>query len=133
MSVILKRMRQGARFTIYALADDHGCKLLDFLSEVDGTRPSEAAKLFRLIDFVAEAGPPRNEEKCRKLENDLWEFKTCGGIRVLWFYDAGQIIICSHGFIKQRQKTPRREIEIAADAREKYLKAKILNQVKEES
>lgn len=132
MSVILKLVKRGARFRILALGDENGCKLLEFMADEDVKRPAELAKLQRLLDRSAAEGPPHNKEKCRHLGNDLWEFKTGGGLRVIWFYDAGALIICTHGFEKQGQKTPRGEIRLALDLRDSYFEAKRLNQVREE-
>jgi phage-related protein len=32
---------------------------------------------------------------------------------VLWFYDEGRLVICSHGFVKRTRKTPAAELERA--------------------
>lgn len=42
----------------------------------------------------------------------LFEFKR-GKVRVFWFYDRGQVVVCSHGLVKKTQKAPKRDLERA--------------------
>jgi len=41
-------------------------------------------------------------------------------VRVLYFFDKDRIIIATNGFVKNQQKTPRSEIELAKDRRADY-------------
>jgi phage-related protein len=75
--------------------------------------------MLRLLERVAEIGPPRNTDISHQLGDGLWEFIQ-GRLRVLWFYDEGRIVVCSHGFVKKSQKTPRPELERAKQNRERY-------------
>jgi len=50
-------------------------------------------------------------------------------IRVLWFYDEGKMIVCSHGFVKKSRKVPRHDIAQAQDHRRHYFDAKRRNQL----
>ena len=65
----------------------------------------------------------------KKLNELIWEFRTRSGntqIRLLAFWDTTEnsLIICSHGFIKKTQKTPKSEINKAIGFRKSYLKNK---------
>ncbi len=65
----------------------------------------------------------------RKLTEDIWEFRTSYDkqqVRLLGFWDPRKkaIIICTHGFIKKTQKTPKSEIRKAVNYRIKYLNRK---------
>jgi len=79
--------------------------------------------MLRLLAFVAEQGPPRNVEISHKIAGEIWEF-IAGRLRVLWFYDEGRLVVCSHGFLKRTRKTPGGEIERAQAACEAYQAAK---------
>ena len=62
----------------------------------------------------------------KKLKNEIWEFRTRFDkqqIRLLAFWDPNKnsLIICTHGFVKKTQKTPKLEIEKAIAIRNRYL------------
>lgn len=79
--------------------------------------------MLRLFAFTAEQGPPRNVEVSHKIAGEIWEF-IAGRLRVLWFYDEGRIVVCTHGFVKRTRKAPAGEIEQAQAAYEAYQAAK---------
>lgn len=79
--------------------------------------------MLKLLDRVAGHGPPRNTEISHQLGCGIWELIQ-GRVRVVWFYDGGRLVICSHGFVKKRQKAPVGEIETARRNRRRYLEAK---------
>ena len=118
-----------AVWQVVAVADDRGLSLDQELRSLGRSDSSAEAMLATLEEIVPLHGPPvHNKTKCRPLGNDIFEFKV-GRLRVLWFYDAGEpvirrLIVCSHLFLKQSRKTPRREIDKAAVTREAYLEAK---------
>lgn len=72
----------------------------------------------------------RNAEIFKKLENsDIWEFRALwSGIayRLLAFWDtsAETLVIATHGFVKNTQKTPAREIKRAERIRKEYFDEK---------
>ena len=121
-------IREGVRYAIYAWGGEDSCELLQFLGDLERESNPDATRIVYLISRTADHGPPRNELQCRALEGKhaqgLFEFKAPGGTRVLWFYDKDRIIICTHGFVKKSQKTPRKEIDKARIIRERYLKEK---------
>ena len=79
--------------------------------------------MFRLLSFVAEQGPPHNVEVSHKIVGDIWEL-IAGRLRVLWFYDQGRVVVCSHGFVKRTRKTPTSEIDRAQAVFDAYQSAK---------
>ncbi len=79
--------------------------------------------MLRLLSFASEQGPPRNVELSHKIAGEIWEF-IAGQLRVLWFYDEGRVIVCSHGFLKRTRKTPPGEIDRAEAAYLEYQAAK---------
>ena len=119
-------IRAGARFTIYAWGDETSCEVLEFLEGLAASGDSDAERILNLINRTADHGAPRNEQHCRLLDDGIYEFKAPNTARVLWFYDAGRIIICTHGFSgkRGRGKTSKSEIERAKSIRKQYLKEK---------
>jgi phage-related protein len=115
---------QGARFTIRAWGEAGSCALLEFLRKLESEGNPDSKRLLHLLSHTAEQGPPRNTRQCRALKgkraDGLWEFKAPGGARIIWFYDAQRIIICSHGFVKKKDKTPLEEIDRAQSIKKRY-------------
>lgn len=125
MGVIVTPLHVTGRYCkLYALASEKRCPLLDFMAEQERRAPEDLAHFLRIVQYCADHGPPKNKEKCRSLGNDIWELKGKNGIRVLWFWDEGRIIVCTHGFVKKQRRTPRREIEKARKQRDAYFVAK---------
>lgn len=100
---------KGPKFSIYAIARGEKCLVREFIEELP---ESVQKKVFALLKRTAEHGPPVNEEKFKILRDRIFEFKA-HQVRILCTFDKGQIIILTHGFIKQRGKTPKTEIERA--------------------
>ncbi len=122
----VQQIKAGAKFTVYAWGDEKSCEVLGFLEQLVADGDSDAERILNLINRTADHGAPRNIQHCRPLGDDIYEFKAPNTARVLWFYDAGRIIICTHGFSgkRGRGKTPKSEIERAKGVRELYLKEK---------
>jgi phage-related protein len=116
----------GIKFSIYAWGHEDKCDTLNFLEQLEEDSKSDANRLFYLITRTAEHGPPTNEQHSRSLGDGIYEFKAPNTARLLWFYDANRIIICTHGFSGKRSsgKTPRKEIDRAKEIRKKYLEEK---------
>jgi len=83
---------------------------------------------------IPSSGPPHNEEISKQLDGDIYEFRRTPNrgpaLRVLWFYDEGKVIVCTHGFWKTTQKTPSAEIQKAQQLRKDYLRAKRSNSIR---
>lgn len=98
---------------------------LDQLQQLHRQYPDEAAKLARILEFIANEGPPHNVQKYRKIEGHpgLYEIKT-SRLRVFCFPDKGGLIICFSCYGKQSQKAPKHEIKKADALLKKYQQAK---------
>jgi phage-related protein len=99
---------------------------LAFFEEHALLRPKEVLKLSALLTRVASEGPPNDTNKFKELkgEDGLCEFKTSGGLRLLCFWDEGNLIVTTHGYLKDKQKAPKRELERAQKLRSDYFTAK---------
>jgi hypothetical protein len=125
-------VRRGERLTIRAIAgatDESGrdrCATLAFFQEHLLLRRKEVLKLSALLTRVASDGPLNDTDKFKELkgEHGLCEFKTSGGLRLLCFWDEGSLIITTHGYLKDKQKAPKRELERARKLRSDYFAAK---------
>jgi phage-related protein len=103
---------------VVAIADNRGGSLLDELLSADPADHDAVAMLAMLERHIPDQGPNvRNTNKCKPLGREIFEFRR-GAIRVLWFNAprVRRLIICTHLFYKQSQKTPRREIEQRSNA-----------------
>lgn len=119
------------KYGLYAISYDKtesdypNCPTLSFLNELNRNHKAEVSKLARLFDYIAQNGPPRNIEKFRKLHSaeEIYEIKTTK-VRILCFFDGEKIIICTHGFIKKSQKTPKNELHKAIQTKNAYFHEK---------
>jgi hypothetical protein len=131
MPIKLLHVRSGACCTIYALAyptaeiTPDPCPALSFLSE-QAANPKELLKLTALLTRVAQHGKPEDESKFRPLggSDNLYEFKTSGGLRLLCFWDGNHIVICTHGVPKLAKKKFKSEMKAAENSRVDYFNAK---------
>lgn len=97
--------------------------MLDFFEELGPNLQKDMDHMLELLERVAAAGPPRNTDISHKIQGDIWEFIK-GRLRVFWFYDEGQVVVCTHGLVKKSRRIPKRDIDQAEQARQAYLEAK---------
>jgi phage-related protein len=127
----LRRIRRGL-WDVVAICESRGdCPLLEFLTGLEAQLAADGRSMLRLLSFVAEQGPAHNVEVSHKIAGEIWEF-IAGRLRVLWFYDQGRLVVCSHGFVKRTRKTPPGEIERAQAAFQAYQAAKKAGNLKVE-
>lgn len=113
-----------AGYTLYAIGkDEQYCQLLDFLDTIGSNLQKDGDRVLALLKQAAQNGPPRNTEISHQIKDEIFELIQ-GRLRVLWFYDEGKLILCTHVFIKKTQKTPVAEIELAITTRGKYFEEK---------
>ena len=115
----VKTLKAGRRQVITAIAAQGFCAVESFLQKLEQDRPKVHAKLDRIMTQTCEDQAPRNKQQCRKFKGDhaegLVEFKA-DDVRLLWFYAPPPwkgVIVCSHDFLKDDDKTPAGEIEKA--------------------
>lgn len=117
------------RWTVLVVADQRwSSELLEVLHT-----PSEANLGERMLGFLRESlptmGPPRNKEISKDLGGGRFEFRKQprkgAALRVLYFFDKGQVIVCSNAFWKKSDKTPRTELKRLDDTMAAYEAAKL--------
>src|SRR4030066_2271851 len=107
-------------YRVLAACTERGeCELLSFLNEMEGPIGRAAIRMASILERTAKEGPSRRTEISHQIEDEIYEFIQ-GRLRVLWFYDEGSLVVCSHGFVKKTRKTPRPELRRAKDTRRRY-------------
>ncbi len=93
----------------------------DFLESLDRRMQAHA---LHMITLLAHNGNTLRPPDSRYLTDGIFELRIRSGSdisRILYFFQIGQKIILTNGFIKKTQKTPRREIELARQYKNDYL------------
>lgn len=90
----------GAKFDVVALQRDSDSQTImapaiEFLVSLNaGATRGKDARPYKQMHLRlrqhAERGPLMNKQQCRPIGDDLYEFKTPVGDRLIWFYD-GQV------------------------------------------
>lgn len=110
---------------------------VDFYRNDDGTKPvgifikslnvKLRAKVVSDLDRLEMLGNEARPPLSKHLEDGIYECRTIFGndiVRILYFFDEGQIILATNGFVKKQQKTPRSEIDLAKKRRDIYYQRK---------
>ena len=119
---------RGTKTTIYAITIGNKCEAREFINEAVARDIREERKLIALLyRIVNEYGFfIRNREKFRHLGDEIWEIKS-NQIRLLGFFEdeiSRKEFIITHGFIKKRNRTLRRDIDKAIRLRKRYFEKK---------
>ena len=105
---------------------EYRCPLTESLNDLGANYAKSVGGLLSLLEKFAQHGKKiLNDDLCHEVDsnNKIFEFIK-GDLRLLWFYGAGnKIVICSHVFIKKRQKTPESEKNAAIEIKNRYMKA----------
>ena len=105
---------------------DSKVPVLDFILELN---PKQQAKIYREIDLLEKFGnelhyPHVDTIKGKKYKG-LWELRiefSSDIFRIFYFLPKGNIAILLHGIVKKKQKTPKKELDIALDRMNDYLR-----------
>jgi hypothetical protein len=81
---------------------------------------SERSKLEALFDRWANTGKIWNKDHFKKIDDNLFQFKTTNGTRVPCFIE-GRTCYLTHGFVKKRWKIPKGQIARANKIRSEHL------------
>ena len=124
-----------AVWDVLAITDDLGRSLWDELLSADPSDGGAEQMRAALREHVPRNGPPKAKSRCRYLGDDIYELKGWG-IRVLWFYDAGQPrirwrILCTHACPKLKKKEFQKEKAKAIRIRTAYLAIKTAGRLPE--
>jgi phage-related protein len=82
---------------------------LEFIEELP---VMEQAKIRNALRLLQEFGTNLGMPHAKSIQGKLWELRP-GGIRLFYFSYIEQQFVILHGYRKQSQKAPGREIEVA--------------------
>jgi len=112
-------------WTVLAVyTDEERCDVLDLAKGLRRDDPMEYARLMRAFERLSASGPPRNVPRSRALAHGIFELKTRGGVRVLYFFDEGRAVVCCEALPKPKQRGLAVAIDRAARMRWRYLNDK---------
>ena len=105
----LRRLLRGTAYEVFAYArSDADCQVATYLEQL-GDRNRK--RVTALLERAANHGPPRNQEKSRKVAGEhFWEFKAHQQ-RIFWCYAIERRIVLLYGFSKKTTQTPSRHVE----------------------
>ena len=101
------------------------CPVEEFLDSLSDPHAQKVAWVLRLVEQMDRV-PEQYLKKLAGAE-DLWEVRAQTGgrsYRLLGFFDGSVLLILTSGFAKKQQKTPRRELDLAARRRAEYFEQK---------
>ncbi len=109
----------GHAHEVFYLVEEGDCLVEEFLAELKRGDVAAHKRATLALQRLAEHGVPRNEERAKQLEPDLWELK---GHQVrLFFFLRGHRAFFTHGFKKKRDGTPETELGRARRLRDAFL------------
>lgn len=104
----------GERWQVIYFIDNQGKNpVSDFLDTLSGNQQS---KVLRILHNIKEYGLSSVIPHVKKLSGSpLWEIRILGrdNIRVIYVVADKFKVLVLHGFVKKKQKTPLKELEIA--------------------
>jgi phage-related protein len=107
----------GKKFEVQCAVQQNGIsQSYEFLT---GLPNPLKAKITAIIKRYAEVGIIREDTKFKKLEGNLWEFKSFQ-TRVIMYHCARGVIALTNGFIKKTKRTPQSEIDRANRIKAEY-------------
>lgn len=83
---------------------------------IDNLEEIQKSKVYNSLELLAEFGPMLRMPHTKKvIGTPLWELRVLGQASTRFFYVAiaQQTFLILHGFKKKKQKTPKKEIDIA--------------------
>jgi len=101
---------RGSKFHIqYAYGSGGSCPAKDFYDSLDR---SDQAKVMALFKWMGGHGNIRNEEKFKKVQGRLFEFKSFR-IRIICAFQPGGRLLLLRGVLKKKDRHDRADIEAA--------------------
>lgn len=124
------RLAAGSHWTVCAVCADGACPVLDYIAELETDDPKKSRKVTSdLTDFAPNSSNATwiAQEFSTDLGDGIYEFRwngKGGAPRVLWFYDANQLVVCVHGTTKKARRLSPEDMALAKKRQEEYFAAK---------
>lgn len=106
-------MANGKTTIYYYVSSSGENPVRDFL---DSLEEKQQAKVLRIFQLLEEYGLRAVAPHLKKVAGTpLWEIRTLGrdNIRILYIVPEKNAVLALHGFVKKKQKTPRKELDTA--------------------
>ena len=118
----LRLIVRGRWGEIQALVKSDRFELGDFLTSLEESDPATHIRIVKLLDRIAEFGPPRNPYQFKQVRNNLYEIKS-GRARMFGFYHPSvqKFIIITHGWSKGARREQTQQIKRAEHLRDEYI------------
>ena len=81
-----------------------GCSAQRFFADLERHAPAEHRQLLARLQALAGRGRIADEHKARHLGDGIFELKTRGGVRVVYFVDKRRIIVCTESSKKPKAR-----------------------------
>ncbi|MFB1010755.1 MAG: type II toxin-antitoxin system RelE/ParE family toxin [Thiopseudomonas sp.] len=124
----LKTIIAGRHKTIYSPITGNGVTPAFelFMDEVEGNYASSLAGIITFMELHASKGRTAfNTSQVHYVDQSEQIYQYIKGrLRVFWFEDGDDVVICTHGIVKKSQKTPQRDIDKAKRIKRLYLESK---------
>lgn len=79
----------------------------------------DKAKVLTLFKYLGDHREIQNQEKFRRIDKDLWEFKAYQ-VRMLGDFRKGGLFVIAYGLKKKRDKHRRKDLDIARRLLQEY-------------
>ncbi len=100
--------------------------IADFLDSLSG---KQVQKIIWVLEIIEESRiVPKQYFKKLVNTDDIWEVRVISSsniFRLLGFFDEGNLVVLTNGFVKKTQKTPTKEIKLAEKRKKDYLKRRV--------
>jgi phage-related protein len=122
------------QWDVLAVLDLRGrCQVLDYIDALGANYAAAKRGLLRFlrVELPRDGPPTHNAQRCKPLGGGVFELRRQPKgqkLRVLFFYDDGFRIVCTNAFSKA-ETTPQTEIELARALKDRYLVAKVGQQL----
>jgi|GEM_PF-5181630 len=118
---LVRISREGAPYQVLAMCNARGdCEVFEFLRGLDKSETKLRRKILALLrERVPQRGVHKNNEESEELEDGINAFRPLP-IRIFWFWDKGNLIVCAYAIRKKRKKASREDIEKVKAYREEY-------------
>lgn len=98
----------------FFLSSNGNAPVLEFINNLE---KNDQAKILGCLENIQELGFESPRVQFRQIEGKLWEIKIksiSGGYRIFYVTVKKDIMVLLHAYKKQSQKTPDKEIKVAA-------------------
>ena len=113
-------MKQQWNIAYYIPPSGNLSPLVSFIENLNERERAKLSNTFELLkNFGIRVGAPHVK---KLIGTPLWELRILGqdNIRIFYIILENKTFLLLHGFVKKKQKTPRKEIDIAVTRLKKY-------------